>query len=237
MRLNSRFLAATALVSMMSAVPALASEGKTDGGQEASTRTATEMGLGISAQRMIGAEVRNRQGDELGNMHDIILAMDGRAEQAVVSVGGYLGVGEKLVVVPYDSLTFARDHAVLATASRQDLEQRPAFPYPEDRLLLVVAGSQANEKSNDMDEYLRQAKQEMQEWQNKVDAYAEKARRKGSEAAKEAKQSMEAGWSKVQEQWQRLENASQEAWEETRQGYENARDAFQKEWNKTTSGG
>jgi hypothetical protein len=170
-------------------------------------------------------------------MHDIILAMDGRAQQAVVSIGGYLGVGEKLVVVPYDSLTFARDHAVLATASRQDLEQRPAFPYPEDRLMLVVAGSAAKEKSGEMDQYLHQAEQEMQEWQKKVDAYAEKARRKGSEAAKEAQQSMEAGWSKVQEQWQRLENASQEAWEETRQGYENARDAFQKEWNKTAYGG
>jgi len=237
MRLNSRFLAATALFSMMSAVPALASEGNTAGGQDASTQTATEMGLGISAKRAIDADVRNRQGDEVGKVHDIILGMDGRAEHVVLSVGGYLGMGDKLVAVPYDTLTFARDHAVLATTSRQDLESRPAFPYPEDRVLMVVAGSAAKEKSGEMDQYLRQAEQEMQEWQKKIDAYAEEARRKGGDAAKEAKESMKAGWSKVQEQWQRLENASQEAWEETRQGYENARDAFQKEWNETTSGG
>jgi sporulation protein YlmC with PRC-barrel domain len=235
MRPDSRFIRAIALLSMMSAAPALASEDKTVGRQDTSAKPGSDVLLGISAQRAIDAEVRDRRGDDLGRVHDIILGMDGRAEQVVLSVGGYLGVGDKQVAVPYDALAFAGDDVVLMTVTRQDLEQRPAFSYPEDRKLLVIAAPKGAQQSDDMQQYVRQAREQMQEWQEKVDAYADEVSREGREAAQRARQNVADGWSKVQEQWQRLENASEESWEEAQDGFERARDEFEKAWNESAS--
>ena len=237
MQLDSRVCVAISVISVISASPVLAAEGKTDGSPIGSAETAATIGLGISAQRAIDAEIRDRQGEDVGTVHDIILGTDGQAQHIVVSVGGYFGVGDKLVALPYHEVTFARDHAVLVAGSSQDLEQRPAFPYPEERVLMVVAGSQPGQKTDDMEQYLQGANQEMEELQKKMNAYLEEARRKGSEAAQQTQQTVEDQWSEVQQQWQRLENATQEAWEGARRGYERAREDFKKAWNEAASDG
>ena len=60
---------------------------------------------GWRASRLVGARVYNDADQVIGTVDDVIIGKDdGKATTAVVSVGGFLGIGSKLVSVPYDQL-------------------------------------------------------------------------------------------------------------------------------------
>ena len=56
------------------------------------------------ASRIIGMDVVNRHGQKIGDVEDIVLDADGNVTHAVVSTGGFLGMGERLHAVPWRSL-------------------------------------------------------------------------------------------------------------------------------------
>ena len=60
--------------------------GKTDGGWRSS--------------RIVGATVYNDSNQSIGTVDDLIVGQDGKMSTAVISVGGFLGIGRKLVRVP-----------------------------------------------------------------------------------------------------------------------------------------
>lgn len=88
----------------------------------------------IRASQLIGMSVRNRAGEEIGEVQDLMIGDDDEVATAVLSVGGFLGIGEKLVAIRYDELRIseAGDTLYLAT-TRPDLEARPGFEWPEER--------------------------------------------------------------------------------------------------------
>jgi sporulation protein YlmC with PRC-barrel domain len=58
------------------------------------------------ASKMLGKKVVDATGKEIGSIDDLILDQsNGKIEYAVLSCGGFLGIGDKLVVVPRESLT------------------------------------------------------------------------------------------------------------------------------------
>ena len=96
----------------------------------------------MTSQDLVGKKVVNQEGEEVGEIEDIVIGTDDKVVQAVVSVGGFLGVGEKNVAVSFDELQPGRDEAVLMNrASVEDLKQRPAYDeasgdyerYPSER--------------------------------------------------------------------------------------------------------
>jgi hypothetical protein len=50
---------------------------------------------------------------------------------AIIEVGGFLGMGESLIAVPYDSLTLndTGDKITLAGATKEELQRLPKFEY------------------------------------------------------------------------------------------------------------
>ncbi len=85
---------------------------------------------GSRASKIIGAAVFNDQNQQVGSVDDIILNTDNKAVLAVISVGGFLGVGGKLVAVSYTQLH--EDNAgkvVLPDASKEALNKMPSFVY------------------------------------------------------------------------------------------------------------
>ena len=56
------------------------------------------------AKQMMGMDVVNNNDENIGALEDITLDNNGKAEYAIVFVGGFLGVGGKLVAVPYAEL-------------------------------------------------------------------------------------------------------------------------------------
>lgn len=78
----------------------------------------------------IGADVKNPQGENLGDIKDIVIdRASGRIVYAVVSFGGFLGLGEKLFAVPWSAFaqsTTNRDNFVLAI-DKERLKNAPGF--------------------------------------------------------------------------------------------------------------
>jgi sporulation protein YlmC with PRC-barrel domain len=56
--------------------------------------------------KMIGLDVYNQSNEKLGDISELLLDQSGKIQTAVLGVGGFLGVGERLVAVNFDQLTF-----------------------------------------------------------------------------------------------------------------------------------
>ena len=77
------------------------------------------------ASKLIGTEVQNEQGENLGDIKDIVINLDkGTVSYAVLSSGGVLGVGEKLLAVPLTAFSRSPDgrHLVL-NATKENISQ------------------------------------------------------------------------------------------------------------------
>lgn len=83
----------------------------------------------LSATTMIGDGVRNPQGEDLGELEEIMLDVDtGQIAYAVLSFGGFLGIGDKLFAIPWEALTLLPDeHAFALDVTREQLENAPGF--------------------------------------------------------------------------------------------------------------
>jgi hypothetical protein len=68
----------------------------------------------MMASKIIGTTVVSANNEAVGDINDVVLDHDGRTVGIVVGVGGFLGIGEKDVAVPFNALEF---NAAAATAS------------------------------------------------------------------------------------------------------------------------
>jgi sporulation protein YlmC with PRC-barrel domain len=89
-------------------------------------------GLGpniIEATDLVGNAVRDLAGEDLGKIHQIMVDTDnGRIAYAVLSFGGFLKMGAKLVAVPWSALRFDRDNkGFVLDVDRTTLENAPEF--------------------------------------------------------------------------------------------------------------
>jgi sporulation protein YlmC with PRC-barrel domain len=89
----------------------------------------------IRASKVIGSSVYNDKGEKIGSIDDVILDKNHQASAAVLSVGGFLGLGSKLVEVPYKQLEFgdtrqsSENRVKLPGATKDSLEGMPAYSY------------------------------------------------------------------------------------------------------------
>lgn len=83
----------------------------------------------LSATTVIGDAVVNRHEEDLGKIEDLMIDLDlGRIRYAVLSFGGFLGVGDKLFAVPLESLEVdAENERFVLDVPRDRLENAPGF--------------------------------------------------------------------------------------------------------------
>ncbi|MCC8392473.1 PRC-barrel domain-containing protein [Paraburkholderia sp. MMS20-SJTR3] len=102
------------------------------GAPSARTSSAPAYGPGpdvMAAATLAGRTVLSADGDDVGKIKDIMLDVrGGRIAYAVLASGGFLGIGGKLLAIPWPSLTLdtARDWFVLS-ASTEQVRQAPGF--------------------------------------------------------------------------------------------------------------
>jgi putative membrane protein len=65
-----------------------------------------------TAEALIGRTVENENGDNLGEINNVIINEKGDVVAVVIGVGGFLGIGEKNVGVPFDELDFKTAEAM-----------------------------------------------------------------------------------------------------------------------------
>lgn len=87
------------------------------------------------ARVFIGQAVHNTAGERLGDVNDLAFDRKGHISTVVIGVGGFLGMGEKSVGVPFSALTFKvgkdGERVVAVALTKQDLTQAPAFKATE----------------------------------------------------------------------------------------------------------
>ena len=67
--------------------------------------------------KMIGLDVYNRENQKLGDISEILIDQTGKVQTVVLGVGGFLGVGERLVAVSFDKLKFVDERIEPRSAS------------------------------------------------------------------------------------------------------------------------
>jgi sporulation protein YlmC with PRC-barrel domain len=87
------------------------------------------LATGYRASKLVGSSVVNEANETVGTIDDLIITPGGQAPYAVLSVGGFLGLGTKYVVVPFSSLQVIDKRIVLRGATRDALKALPEFKY------------------------------------------------------------------------------------------------------------
>ncbi len=83
----------------------------------------------LSSSSLIGTEVRNAQGDDLGKVEDLMVnTLTAEVTYAVLSFGGFLGLGDKLFAVPLQAMQVnTEDETLILNESKERLENAPGF--------------------------------------------------------------------------------------------------------------
>jgi sporulation protein YlmC with PRC-barrel domain len=83
----------------------------------------------LSASTLAGDSVRNAAGEDLGKIDEIMIDIpSGRVAYAVLSFGGFLGMGDKLFAVPWNALKVDEDEkCFILNVDRRTIEQAPGF--------------------------------------------------------------------------------------------------------------
>jgi hypothetical protein len=80
----------------------------------------------LPASELLGREVVNEEGETVAEIVDMVKRPDGDEVFALLSVGGFLGIGEKEVAMPIERLDVgADDQIVLSNATEEELENMP----------------------------------------------------------------------------------------------------------------
>lgn len=83
----------------------------------------------LSATTLVGDPVKNSAGEDLGELEDLMIDLDtGRISYAVISFGGFLGMGDKLFALPWSSLRVdLEDKSIRVDIDKERLENAPGF--------------------------------------------------------------------------------------------------------------
>jgi sporulation protein YlmC with PRC-barrel domain len=90
-------------------------------------------------------DVYDAQNNKIGDVNDILLEKDGRVSAVIVGVGGFLGVGEKDVAVPFNALEVTEkdgDRYLVMNATKESLEKAPGFTFDREKGVWVPATKQ-----------------------------------------------------------------------------------------------
>ncbi|MCK1741719.1 PRC-barrel domain-containing protein [Bradyrhizobium sp. 139] len=97
----------------------------TDKAPTAATTTTTSASGEWRASKMAGLKIYNEANENIGSINDLLMDKSGNIKIAVIGVGGFLGMGEHLVAVPYEKLKFANE-AIAYTGTGTNPGARPA---------------------------------------------------------------------------------------------------------------
>jgi len=98
---------------------------------------------------LIGASVHGPDNASIGSINDVILSADGSVRAVVIGVGGFLGIGQKDVAVPFGDLNVTRrDNSdaidrINVTYTKEQLNNAPTYAYYNPSKSATTTGSGA----------------------------------------------------------------------------------------------
>ncbi len=91
----------------------------------------------LQATKVIGNRVFNHAGEPLGSLRDLVFDFEeGYIAYAVLSFGGFMGMGDKLFAIPWEALVLnPKDHTFILNVEKEVLQKAPGFDkdhWPDD---------------------------------------------------------------------------------------------------------
>ena len=135
--------ATIASIAAVMAAPAFAQEATTPSTQTPPAATApapmpaaTLSAGDVSAKELLRLSVKNAANETVGDINDVMIGKDGKISAVIVGVGGFLGLGEKNVALPFEELTLATDTngklAASTSATKESLQSAPEYVKPKN---------------------------------------------------------------------------------------------------------
>jgi sporulation protein YlmC with PRC-barrel domain len=94
----------------------------------------TGMLAGMTADEIIGRNVVDIAGDDVGSVGDLLLGADGQITHVMVDVGGFLGLGARTVALEVGSLTAEQGDGgdFVVGLTREQIEALPEYERQND---------------------------------------------------------------------------------------------------------
>lgn len=85
----------------------------------------------FSYKNFKGVAVKNQNGDTLGDVHDVVLDLkSGQIAYLVLASGGFLGIGEKYLPIPYEALQYnPKSDSYLMDIPKDKFQQAPHIDF------------------------------------------------------------------------------------------------------------
>lgn len=85
----------------------------------------------LSATTITGSNVKNLERENIGDIQDLMIELEtGHVAYAVLSFGGFLGIGDKYFAIPLEALQFSskeNDDTIILDIKKEQLENAPGF--------------------------------------------------------------------------------------------------------------
>jgi len=120
----------------------------------------------------VGKPIVNAEGEKIGDINDVLFDRSGKITTVVIGVGGFLGLGEKRVALPFEAITYSEEEGkrlIMAPLTKERLQAAPAYKLVEKTTMDKVreaAGEVATKASEKASEIKDQAVKTIEEYQN-----------------------------------------------------------------------
>lgn len=150
------------------------------------------------ASNIIGEDVKNASDEVIGDINDLVFGNDGKVHAVVIGVGGFLGIGEKDVAVPYSALTIKPskdgDWVITAALDKAALEKAPEFKSLDDQ-----KGGVTGKMQREISKWSEKAKETAKDVGDKAKAAYSDAKTKAKEAYSDTKTKAKETYSDAKE--------------------------------------
>ncbi|MBX2805761.1 MAG: PRC-barrel domain-containing protein [Hyphomicrobiales bacterium] len=82
----------------------------------------------------IGSPIYSAGGEKMGDVKDVLFDRTGKIKTVVIGVGGFLGLGEKRVAVPFEVVTYVAENngrQIVVPLTKEELQNAPAYKVSE----------------------------------------------------------------------------------------------------------
>lgn len=128
---KNALLAAVSATALIGSAPVWAADTKAS-----TTSVKVETVAQVKAEDLIGKDIKNLRGDDVGEIESVIIDRSGKVAGVIVGIGGFLGLGERHVAMDWNELLIRENGGIIQTnMTKADLERMPEYKYgkPENR--------------------------------------------------------------------------------------------------------
>jgi hypothetical protein len=117
------------------ATPPVGTNSSVSGGASSHTFVQRQQAGEWRGSKLMGASVYGPDNNSIGEINDVLIGDNGNVRAVVIGVGGFLGVGEKDVALPFEALNLKRKadstaiDKITVSYSKEQLKNAPKFAY------------------------------------------------------------------------------------------------------------